>query len=49
MRDAEKVSEVGEEELLEIVDELDDHDKDSEVDDTEHSDVSFDSDTSEKL
>ena len=44
VRDAEKVSEVGDEELLEIVvGELDDQDKDSEVDETEHSDVSFDS------
>ena len=43
MRDAEKVSEVGDEELLEIVDdELDDQDEDSEVNETEHSDVSFD-------
>ena len=33
MRDAEKVSEVGDEELLEIVDdELEDQDEDSEVD-----------------
>ena len=44
MWDAEKVSEVGDEELLEIVDdELDDQDEDSEVNETEHSDVSFDS------
>ena len=44
MRDAEKVSEVGDEELLEIVDdELDDQDEDIEVNETEHSDVSFDS------
>ena len=44
VRDAEKVSEVGDEELLEIVDdELDDQDEDSEVNKTEHSDVSFDS------
>ena len=50
VRDAEKVSEVGDEELLEIDDdELDDHDKDSEVDETEHSDVSFDSGLSEEL
>ena len=42
--DAEKVSKVGDEELLEIVDdELDDQDKDSEVNKTEHSDVSFNS------
>ena len=48
--DAEKVSEVGVEELLEIVDdELDDQDEDSAVDDTEHSDVSFDSGLSEEL
>ena len=44
MQDAEKVSEVGDEELLEIVDdELDDQDEDSEVNKTKHSDVSFDS------
>ena len=43
VRDAEKVREVGDEELLEIVDELDDQDEDSEVTETEHSDVSFDS------
>ena len=44
MRDADKVSEVADEELLEIVDdELDDQDEDSEVNETEHSDVSFDS------
>ena len=44
VQDAEKVSEVGDEELLEIVDdELDDQDEDSEVNETEHSDVSFDS------
>ena len=48
VQDAEKVSEVGDEELLEIVeDELDHHDKDSEV--KEHSDVSFDSGPSEEL
>ena len=41
VRDAEKVSEVGDEELLD--DELDDHDEDSEVTETEHSYVSFDS------
>ena len=42
MRDAEKVSEVGDEELLEIGDdELDDQDEDSEVTETEHSDVFF--------
>ena len=36
--------------LFEIVDdELDDQDKDSEVDETEHSDVSFDSGPSEEL
>ena len=46
--DAEKVSEVGDEELLEIVDdELDDQDEDSEVNETEHSDVSFDSEPSD--
>ena len=44
VRDAEKVSEVGDEELLDIVDdELDDQDEDSEVNETKHSDVSFDS------
>ena len=44
VRDAENISEVGDEELLEIVDdELVDQDEDSEVDETEHSDVSFDS------
>ena len=44
MRDAEKVGEVGDEELFEIVDdELDDQDEDSEVNKTEHSDISFDS------
>ena len=48
--DAEKVSEVGDKELLEIVDnELDDQDEDSEVDETEHSDISFDSGPSEEL
>ena len=50
VRDAEKVSEVVDEELLEIVDdELDDHNEDSEVDETEHSDISFDSGPSEEL
>ena len=49
-RDSEKVGEVGDEELLEIVDdELDDQDEDSEVDKTEHSDVSFDSGPFEEL
>ena len=44
VQDAEKVSEVGDEKLLEIVDdELDDQDEASEVNKTEHSDVSFDS------
>ena len=47
--DAEKVSQVGDEELLEIVDELDDQDEDNEVNETEHSDVSFDSRPSEEL
>ena len=50
VRDTEKVSEVGDEELLEIVDdELHDQDEDSEVDETEHSHVSFDSGPSEEL
>ena len=50
VRDAEKVSEVGDEELLEIVDdELDDQDEDSEVDENEHSYVSFDSAPSKEL
>ena len=48
--DAKKVSEVGDEELLEIVDaELDDQDEDSEVNETEHSDVSFDSGPSDSI
>ena len=47
---SQKVSEVGDEELLEIVDdELNDQDEDSEVDETEHSDISFDSGPSEEL
>ena len=50
VRDAEKISEVGDEELLEIVDdELDDQDEDREVDETGHSDISFDSGPSEEL
>ena len=47
---AENVSEVCDEVLLEIVDdELDDQDEDSEVDETEHSNVGFDSGKSEEL
>ena len=50
VQDPEKVSEVGHEELLEIVDdELDDQDENSEVYETEHSDVSFYSGPSEEL